>query len=196
MSSRGPAAHLPQGAGPSSHPWHVQILRRICSPTFRRGPQGKGAQGPLSSVAPCTGPAPQRLLCRPSGGPNPRQGPAPAAGPKLGSSGPPPPRAQSPTRLTSGRQRPAPLLRSLARVRCPAAGAPPCWARKTVPGLDSPRAWPRLGSPSRGATSSRPDSAPLPPPGPTLPGAPPGVGFLQIFSASGPAAPTDPQGVS
>ncbi|KAJ1135289.1 hypothetical protein NDU88_001729 [Pleurodeles waltl] len=74
--------------GSSGHAPHPRLVHSPVSP-------GEGAQDLLSSVAP-------------------GQGPALAAGPNLGPSGPP--RAQSPMRLTSGRQCSAPL--------CAGSGAP------------------------------------------------------------------------
>ncbi|KAJ1150840.1 hypothetical protein NDU88_003628 [Pleurodeles waltl] len=174
MSTGGPAARHPRGKGPGGSPWHVWPLRRIRSPTSRRGLKGKGAQDPPSSVAPGTGQAPQSLLRCPSGGLNP------AAGPNLGSSVPPPHRAQSRTRPpAAGSIRLCSSSPCQGAARRPAAGAPPRGARNTAPGLDSPGS--RPSSPPRRTASSHTDSAPLLPPGPILSGAPPSVRFLPVF---------------
>ncbi|KAJ1113972.1 hypothetical protein NDU88_002212 [Pleurodeles waltl] len=130
----------------------------------------EGAQNLLSSVAP-----------------GPGQGPALAAGP---TSGPAVlPRAQSPTRLTSGRQCLAPLLRSLAR--CPRARGQEHRTR-----LQQPRApvTAQLPVPRGRLNLRRLHSSHAS--GPDLHQGTFRDRISSDFSALGPAALQDPQGVS
>ncbi|KAJ1174732.1 hypothetical protein NDU88_000025 [Pleurodeles waltl] len=153
-------------SGPVGSSGHAPHPRLVHSPVS----SGERAQDLLSSVAP-----------------GPGQGPALAAGPY---SGPVVlPRAQSPTRLTSGRQCPAPLLRSLARR--PRARGPEHRTR-----LQQPQApvTARLPVPRGHLKSRRLRSSHAS--GPDLHQGTFQGWISSDFSASGPAALQDPQGVS
>ncbi|KAJ1202429.1 hypothetical protein NDU88_006229 [Pleurodeles waltl] len=177
MSSRGPAAHLPQGPRPHQQPRICAALLAGLLTNLPKTREHRILSHPTESSSPC------------GGGPHPRQGPASATGPNLGSSGPPPPWAQSPTRLTSGRQWPAPLLRSLARH--PHVRGPEHRTRLQQPQAPATAQLPvPRGHPESRRLRSSPVSGPDPLQGTFR------CRISSNFSASGPAAPKDQQGVS
>ncbi|KAJ1106171.1 hypothetical protein NDU88_003574 [Pleurodeles waltl] len=173
---------LGRGQGPISSPGYAQHLWRVCSPTSpRRGSPGSSLiRGPRPGPTESASPSREAARARARGPPQPR---GPTSGPAvLRSPGP-------------SRRRDSPAAGS-ARLRSsgPSLGAPARGVRNTALGCNSPRLRPPFASPPRGAASSRANSAPLSPLGPTLSRAPSGVGFLPIFQPRVPRHPRTHKG--
>ncbi|KAJ1148895.1 hypothetical protein NDU88_001719 [Pleurodeles waltl] len=187
---RPPAQGSPAGAwapaaahsthGPRDRPAHQPPVVRL---------RGRGARSPPSSVAQGTGPAPpgpaeSSLASRRRPGPAPGVQPSRGAQPRVQRSSASPGPVANATRQQPTALGTASLVPRPAAAQRPTADAPPRGARITVPGSSwggdpfSPWLRPRLSSPPRGATPSSANSTPLPPPGLTSSGVPPGVGFL------------------